>query len=232
MDIHKPKPWHGVREFLKEYAIIVVGVLTALGAEAVVQALHERTIAAEAREAVKAEVRENLWWLERRAAYEPCIRRTLAELTGILGQVRRGEKPPVVHNLNGLTFFAKVTAQRWNANAEAGRASLFSGNEQRILGNIYYTTDTYRQWQDQEQTTWAKLAFVQGLETWSPADVHDLAVLLGEAHRLDPLQQVAVERTHQWGRRLALTASNPNSVEGGIPGPPSCRPVTEMPPRG
>ena len=31
MDIHKPKPWHGFREFLKEYAIIVVGVLTALG---------------------------------------------------------------------------------------------------------------------------------------------------------------------------------------------------------
>ena len=27
MDIHKPKPWHGVREFLKEYVIIVVGVL-------------------------------------------------------------------------------------------------------------------------------------------------------------------------------------------------------------
>ena len=33
MDIHKPKAWHGVREFLKEYMIIVVGVLTALGAE-------------------------------------------------------------------------------------------------------------------------------------------------------------------------------------------------------
>jgi hypothetical protein len=30
MDIHKPKPWHGLREFLKEYLIIVIGVLTAL----------------------------------------------------------------------------------------------------------------------------------------------------------------------------------------------------------
>ena len=25
MDLHKPKPWHGLREFLKEYVIIVVG---------------------------------------------------------------------------------------------------------------------------------------------------------------------------------------------------------------
>jgi hypothetical protein len=31
MDIHKPKSWHGFREFLKEYAIVVVGVLTAPG---------------------------------------------------------------------------------------------------------------------------------------------------------------------------------------------------------
>jgi hypothetical protein len=30
MDIHKPKPWHGWREFLKEYATLVIGVLTAL----------------------------------------------------------------------------------------------------------------------------------------------------------------------------------------------------------
>lgn len=230
MDIHKPKPWHGVREFLKEYLIIVVGVLTALGAEAVVENIHERRLAAEAREAVRAEVRENLWWLDQRATYEPCIKQTLAQLTTILGQVRRGQKAPVVNNLNGLSFFAKVTAQRWNANAEAGRASLFPGDEQRILGNIYYTTEMYRQWQDQEQTAWAKLGFVQGLETWSPSDVHELSVLLAEAKGLDPLQQLAVERSHQWARRLALTASNPNSVEGKLSGVSDCQLVEKRPP--
>ena len=44
MDIHKPKPWHGLREFLKEYLIIVVGVLTALAAEAGVEWLHWRRV--------------------------------------------------------------------------------------------------------------------------------------------------------------------------------------------
>jgi hypothetical protein len=33
MDLHKPKPWHSFREFLKEYLIIVVRVLTALAGE-------------------------------------------------------------------------------------------------------------------------------------------------------------------------------------------------------
>jgi hypothetical protein len=41
MDNHNPKPWHGVREFLKEYAIIVIVVPTALGADAMVQRVHE-----------------------------------------------------------------------------------------------------------------------------------------------------------------------------------------------
>jgi hypothetical protein len=45
VDIHKPKPWHGFREFLKEYLIIVIGVLTALGAEAIVENLHWRHLA-------------------------------------------------------------------------------------------------------------------------------------------------------------------------------------------
>jgi hypothetical protein len=40
MDIHKPKPWHGVREFLKEIGTIVIGVLIALGAEQAVEWLH------------------------------------------------------------------------------------------------------------------------------------------------------------------------------------------------
>jgi hypothetical protein len=57
MDIHKPKPWRGGREFLKEIGTIIVGVLIALSAEQAVEWLHWRTDVAEAREALKDEVR-------------------------------------------------------------------------------------------------------------------------------------------------------------------------------
>jgi hypothetical protein len=56
MDIHKPKPWHGVREFLKEYLIIVVGVLTALGAEQAVEWWHVQSEIREARESLHEEI--------------------------------------------------------------------------------------------------------------------------------------------------------------------------------
>jgi len=42
MEIHKPKLFHNWREFLKEYGIIVLGVLTALLAEQAVQSIEWR----------------------------------------------------------------------------------------------------------------------------------------------------------------------------------------------
>lgn len=60
MEIHKPKPWHGFSEFLKEYLIIVVGVLTALAGEQGVEWLHWRHEVADTREALTGELSNNL----------------------------------------------------------------------------------------------------------------------------------------------------------------------------
>jgi hypothetical protein len=56
MDIHKPKPWHGLREFLKEYGIIVLGVLTALAGEQMVEQLHRSEEARLAEGAMRLEL--------------------------------------------------------------------------------------------------------------------------------------------------------------------------------
>jgi len=53
VEIHKPKLWQGWREFLKEYGIIVLGVLTALVAEQAVEALHHREIVARGEDALR-----------------------------------------------------------------------------------------------------------------------------------------------------------------------------------
>ena len=74
MDIHKPKSWHGVREFLKEYAIVVVGVLTALGAQQVVETLHVRADVREAREALHQEMRRDIRTLMLQARENGCWR--------------------------------------------------------------------------------------------------------------------------------------------------------------
>jgi hypothetical protein len=128
----------------------LLGVLIALGFGQIADAIHESIIAEQAREAVRAEVRENLWWLEVRERQEPCIRRRLAELGDLLARARRGESVPTIQHLGTLAH-AKITTLRWQTNAQAGRTSLFSGDEQRLLGNMYYTTEQFWETQQQEE---------------------------------------------------------------------------------
>ena len=79
MDIHKPKPWHGLREFLKEYLIIFVGVLTALGAEQAVEWLHWRHVTELAERSLRVDVSENLDHARGWLATWPCeTARTIA----------------------------------------------------------------------------------------------------------------------------------------------------------
>jgi hypothetical protein len=207
MDIHLPKPMHGWRAFGGEVGIIVLGVLIALGFGQLAETIHEGTIAAQARDAVRAEVRENLWWLEYREKREPCIRRRLAELDDLLARARRGEPTPLVQHI-GTVPHAKITTLRWQANAQAGRASLFTGDEQRMLGNMYYTTDEFTQAQSREEITWSKMRFIQGLRQFAPADAHDLSIFLAEAHYQNWIVLLSIHRAHQWAGRLGLTADN------------------------
>jgi len=212
MHFHLPKPLHGWRAFAGEVGIIVVGVLIALAFEQVAQSIHDRSVADQAREAIRAEVRENLWWLEFRDDHEPCIDSMLAELRAVLASAREGRRTPMITNLH-FPVYAKITSLRWTANAEAGRTSLFSGKEQRLLGNMYFTTEDFRASQDQEEAVWARMGFVEGLSHFTPADVHDLGVLLAEARFRNSRAKLTIERANQWASRLHLAAANPNSVE-------------------
>jgi hypothetical protein len=80
MDIHKPKPWHDVREFLKEIGTIVVGVLIALAAEQAVETLHWAHRVADAEDAMRAELLQSERDAYYRLATRPCAK---IELNGI-----------------------------------------------------------------------------------------------------------------------------------------------------
>ncbi len=216
MHIHLPKPLHGWRALFNEVGVIVLGILIALTLEQLIVSIHERRIAGEARESIKAEVRENLFWIKQREQREPCIRRRLAELDDLLQLARAGAATPLVHHL-GVLPHAKITSLRWEANAQAGRASLFSGEEQRILGNLYFTTEQFRAAQSQEEIIWSKMRFIQGLKQFSPLEAHDLAILLGEVRYQHWVVLLTIHRAQQWAARMQLAAANPVGIEG----PPS-----------
>ena len=93
MDIHKPRPWHSAREFLKEYAIIVVGVLTALAGEQAVEWSHQQTELREAREALHEEVVEGATAIRVMALENRC---QLGELDRAEAWAEGGPRPPLM----------------------------------------------------------------------------------------------------------------------------------------
>ena len=115
MDIHKPKPWHGVREFLKEYVIIVVGVLTALGAEQAVEWLHWRHEIADSRQALGVELANNLRAVRSIEGENACIRARLDTLQAWAnGQGARPPGPvlsPVFFFISNTTWEVTNSAQ-------------------------------------------------------------------------------------------------------------------------
>jgi hypothetical protein len=81
MDIHKPKPWHGSPELLKEIGTIVIGVLIALAGEQGVEALHSRHLVGQAEAAMRAEiVDDDGAQAYARLAVGPCLSRELDDL--------------------------------------------------------------------------------------------------------------------------------------------------------
>jgi hypothetical protein len=80
MHFHLPKPLHGWREFVGEIGIIVIGVLIALGAEQAIEAIHERSEAAQLRSALEAELADDRARWEDIRAGDNCAERRLDTL--------------------------------------------------------------------------------------------------------------------------------------------------------
>ncbi len=144
------------------WEIIVVGVLIALGAGQIVEWVHDRQVAAEARQNVRAEAALDLGFIQARIAAQGCIERRLAELSAILGKSREGElepRPTWIARPPVIPFFTA----RWQAATASGRNSLFPAKEQEQFGTLYQIFGRYNDYQPREQEVWADL---RTLETW------------------------------------------------------------------
>ena len=224
MDLHKPKPWHNVREFLKEYVIIVVGVLTALGAEQAVEAVHEHRVVAEAREAVRGEIAADLGWMLRRREEQPCIDRRLDELSDILAAARDG-RPYRTPQWVGRFLTVPVSSRRWAAAAQAGRTTMFGSQEQAAYATLYFSLEGFAARQEQEQHEWATLRTMAGVKTLSPQMIWGLSEALSAA-RLDNYSAKRSTTRSLAGARALGIAAAPQAHNAEDPKQfPSCVPL-------
>jgi len=158
MDIHKPKPWHGLREFLKEYAIIVLGVLTALGAEQAAEAINEAHRARAAEIRVRQEAARTMALAEERAATTPCVAAEVAKVRTFL--TAADGALPDVPPLRTPPFRPSFTAE-WDSALATGLHEHFDGRERAFLPTVSSEARLMRETQVRERELWQRLATLE-----------------------------------------------------------------------
>ncbi|HEY3948878.1 hypothetical protein [Phenylobacterium sp.] len=224
MDIHKPKPWHGLREFLKEYATIVIGVLTALAAEAVVENLHERRLSAEAHEAVRGEIAADLGWMVQDRQQARCVEKRIDEIAAILAAAREGQPHPIAQWI-GRPANAPVSTKRWIAAAQSGRAALFDSDEQGAFSTLYFPIEGFVAAQEQGLQAWATLRALEGARTLSPQMIWGLSEALQKARMENFRARRATDRVLSDAKALGITPVAPPHKAMDLAMPPICVPI-------
>lgn len=220
MEIHKPKPVHNWREFLKEYAIIVLGVATALAAEQAAQALHDRARAADARAHIRAEIAGNMVTMSLRAASESCIGKRLDEVNGLIAASSDGKlsKTPI---WIGRPQPWAMLDDRYKAATQSGAFSLFDSREQANYGALYTLSALYLQFELKEDEAWADLRMLEEHPPASPA----LDVKLRSALKQARMERWSLQRLTNDFRRVAAIAGFAPQPAGKLELQSTCLPL-------
>jgi len=204
VDIHRPKAARSWREFFIEIGTIVTGILIALGLEQSIEAVHERSLARETREAIDAEIQDNLDRAAYRQAQQPCIDKRLKEITGLLADWAAGKAPPPGIAI-GDPGDLPLVEQRWQANLNSGRFSSQSAKAQGDQASFYTTLSILDDMERREHYAWSELRALELGAGVLPADLRPNLVSAPQAARTDSsdirqLGQQVLETARRAGR--------------------------------
>jgi hypothetical protein len=231
MDVHKPKPWHGVRDFLKEYAIIVIGVLTALAGEQGVEWLHWRQEVAEARAAVSVEFAGDIALADERARIAPCLANRIQQIAAILAQAAQTGRLPPVGELGG-TPDREWSIPSWKSALASQAASHLPRAELLSLGSLAAYGDLIDVHNAEEVRVWAQLTAIVGPgRPIDPSEIGRLQGALSRAHLSAKQMTANSEQLARWIKRSGIASKGIWPDDPDPPGhvPVLCRPLGPAP---
>jgi hypothetical protein len=210
MDSHKPKRWHGWREFGKEVATIVLGVLIAIGAEQVVEQLHWAHEVRDARAALAGEMVHSNGHLAFRVAAEPCIVRRLDALEAVIEDAARREPTPrlgvIIPDIGNA-----LNDNVWTNYRAAQTLTHFDVRSQAEFSAYYLQISSLRGFLADETISWAVLRVLQGDPSrLGPVDIAGLRVALQHARFDNRLIAAIAADELDTAKRLNIGAPGPD----------------------
>lgn len=190
MEIHKPKPIHNLRDFLKEVGTIVLGVSIALAAEQAVEWWHWRNQVQVAREIIASETASNIEGAVVRLRAEACVERRLDEFAQILDRAAHSGSLPPVGSI-GIPPRRTMADGAWDCVLASQVATHFSGQQLARLGRVYNAVSIWRTYNVVEVEAWGTLA-----------------TMTGPGRRLDPASEEELRKAISHARTVNRNLAN------------------------
>jgi len=181
----KLRPPHGWNAVVWELGIVTLGVLIALGAQQVVDDVHQRGEARDAEQAIRGELELNMAKLKARAEKKPCVVQRLAELQALIDSAGPDGGAIETPSWIGRPQFWTMQTARWEATAQAGRAALVSPKHLALYGSMYAYMRSVNTETAAEQDHWATLRSLEHLGRLTPEMQFQLTTTLQQARYIN-----------------------------------------------
>jgi hypothetical protein len=190
MRVHLLKPMHGWRQFAGEVGIIVLGVLIALAASQVVEAINDRNKMAESEDALAAEVAKNTARAVIRLRMTECVDRRLDQLGQWLDRASQAHRLPALGPI-GRVRQVPLTSAAFASFIVSPLATSLPQTTLRSLREAYRYTEWLQEAQDRELGSWDVL--------WT---------MVGPGRSLSTVEEPQL--------RLAITNARSENLQAGI----------------
>ncbi len=175
------KPTRNWRDFLKEYAVIVVGVLTALAAQQAVEWWQWRSQVAQAKEVIATELASSVAGAISRVRVAPCVESRLDAVTDILdAAAKTGSLPPV--GIIGQAPALLWSSGAWESVVASQTASHFPREQLANIARLYKYVERAESFNVMERHAWSSLYSMVGPgRRLDPPSEAELRHALGQA---------------------------------------------------
>lgn len=183
MEIHKPKPIHGWRDFIKEIGSIVLGVSIALAAEQGVEWWHWEHELRETRQALRAELARAVGSFQYNIGVQDCSDRRLKEFAHWLDNSKPGDRLPAIQPTGGPPDYTLLFGA-WEV-AKSGQAAWRMPLAERLrYAHLYGSLSRFLERNSGNDTIWSQIAQFTGAEPLDHADRMRLRGLIGNAQTM------------------------------------------------
>jgi hypothetical protein len=222
MDIHRPKAAHSIREFLIEIGTIICGILIALGLEQVVDLVHKRHLAEQARETIRKEAEANLGWMAFRLKSDDCVKSRINAVQDILLHWSPTRPLPTPLWI-GRPITANLNSTAMDSAASTGRVALLSMEEQSTYATLRRFAQALEDNQTPERTVWSRLQVLENAPPYSQSLQSELLLALQDAKSYRSRAVAASRQALRDSRRLKVEPG-PIGKYGALT-PPACIPL-------